>query len=64
LIFGFFFLNKICDGGILEKKKKEEKVKMIELQQFESLGKEGGGMGSSPFHRKWMGAVGQNLRAK
>jgi hypothetical protein len=33
--FGFLFLkSKICDGGILEKKKK---VKVVELPQFESL---------------------------
>ena len=37
--FGFLFLNffkkiYICDGGILGKKKN---VKMVELQQFESL---------------------------
>jgi hypothetical protein len=38
----FFFKNKICDGGILDKKEEEE-VKMVELQQFESLGKEGEG---------------------
>jgi hypothetical protein len=30
----FFFLNKKCDGSILERKK----VKVIELPQFESLG--------------------------
>jgi hypothetical protein len=36
----FFILNKICDGGILEKKKKKKKkkVRMVKLQQFESLG--------------------------
>jgi hypothetical protein len=39
--FGFFFLkNKICNEGILEKKKRE--VKMVKLQQFESLGGGGG----------------------
>jgi hypothetical protein len=33
LVFGFYFLNKICDWGILGKKKV---VKMVELQQFKS----------------------------
>jgi hypothetical protein len=51
-------------GAFWKKKKKEEKVKMIELQQFESLGKEGGGMGSSPFHRKWMGAGWAKFKGK
>ena len=32
LVFYFLFLNKICDEGILGKK-----IKMVELQQFESL---------------------------
>jgi hypothetical protein len=37
--FWIFFLNKIYDAGILEKKKR---VKIVELQQFESLGGGGG----------------------
>jgi hypothetical protein len=35
LFFGFFFLIYICDGDILGKKK----VKVVELQQFENLGR-------------------------
>jgi hypothetical protein len=41
LDFFFFLKNKICDGGILGKKK----VKVVKLQQFESFFFFGGGGG-------------------